>query len=181
MFDSFSIKKNTDNENLMLQDIKDALKYAFLLLRYRPRSTNEMCQKLRLKGYDQQVIDKTIEELTAKKELDDLKFAKLLISDFMANRPLGKKLLRYKLKQKGISEEIVGAALEDFDTVYSQSDNIYNLAKKRIELYHGLPSLEAKHKLYGYLLRKGFDAESVESCLKKLFNKEIREQNDFCR
>ena len=56
-----------------------ALNNAYCLLRQRPRSEQEIRKRLRLKGYEDDIVNEVVLALKNSGELDDAKFAKLWV------------------------------------------------------------------------------------------------------
>lgn len=81
--------------------------FAFNYLSYRSRSCKEVYDRLRRKGYSEEVASEVVEYLTKRRYLDDRKFAEEW-ADFSVGRKLmGRILLTHELRRKGISADII--------------------------------------------------------------------------
>src|SRR5262249_16003350 len=83
-------------------DVAKALNDSLRLFAGRPRSTPELPNRLKHRGYDTLVIDSAIEQLRARELLDDSAFAAFWVENREANRPRGRRLLEVELRQKGV-------------------------------------------------------------------------------
>jgi regulatory protein len=81
------------------QELEKARAYAFLLLKFRPRSELELSQRLKRKKFSQEIVFKSIAFLKEKKFLDDDCFARNWINSRI-KKPLGLRRLRKELISK---------------------------------------------------------------------------------
>ncbi len=135
--------------------------YAYRLLSYRQRSTQELRERLDKKGFTPKAIKKTIEYLSQLNYLNDENFAKFWIQTKIQSKPLGWSLMRYQLRQKGVTEEVLEKVSSDFLGQYNEVDAAKKLATSRRKRYKGLESLKLKKRLYDYLCRRGFSQEAI--------------------
>lgn len=141
---------------------------AYALLRSRPRSEAEMRSRLKLKGYDSLTIDAVIEDLRRTGNVDDAKFAKLWVESRMHLNPVGDVVLKHELKEKGVSEEIIEATLENKAKDYDEYEVAFNMARERFERFKKLDRRKATKRLYDFLLRRGFKYETVRRIIEEL-------------
>jgi regulatory protein len=144
-----------------------AKNYAFLLLKFRLRSENELRQRLRKKKFDDSVIDQTISFLKEKKFLDDSLFARSWIQSRI-RRPFGLKRIKEELKIKGLDREIINKTLQELLQDYSEQDVVQEVAQERLGRLRGIDPRKAKRRLYAYLLRRGFSPEVVMDTINQL-------------
>ena len=114
-----------------MEDFEKTKKAALRLLAIRPRSKNELRQRLGQKKLPGGAIDRVVEELTRVRMLDDEAFARLYVLSRMQNRASGKGLVRRELAQKGIPPAVAARAMEavaDFD----EETLALELAKNRL-------------------------------------------------
>ena len=119
----------------------------------RPRTEKEMRDYLLGKGYDDDTVAYVVEKLRSYGYIDDAEFARLYI-DYVCNR-YGKRKIEADLKAKGISSEIIDAALGEAD---DQSEAVAKLSEKYLRTHP--PDMR---KLIAYLMSKGFDYETIKS------------------
>ena len=75
-------------QNIRVDQLQKAKNYAFLLLKFRPRSEKEISERLKRKKFDTAVIRETILFLKEKSFVDDSYFAKVWLESRI-KRPLG--------------------------------------------------------------------------------------------
>jgi len=147
---------------------KDTLKIALNFLKFRPRSVFEVKQKLQSKNIALDEIDKTISVFKKNGLLDDAKFAKMWVSDRNLLKPRGTFLLKLELKNLGISQKDIEAALEEQDEekLALQALN----SKTQLKSFR-LGSPEARRadfeKKAQFLQRRGFGLDIIYKILKK--------------
>lgn len=151
-------KAKKESENKEFLRAKD---YAYRLLSYRQRSTGEITQRLKVKGFASKVIRKTVKYLSELDYLNDENFARAWIRTKMRLKPSGWPLLRYQLRQKGVADEITEKVISDFAGRYDEIDVARKLAASRRPRYKGLEPLKLKRRLYDYLRRRGFSQEAI--------------------
>lgn len=132
-----------------------AKKYAFLLLRYRPRSEREIYQRLKQKKFEEVVIKETLLFLKGRSLIDDSCFAKDWIESRL-KKPFGIKKIREELKLKGISEEIIDSRIQEAEKEYCEEETAGKLARQRFDRLKDVGPQKAKRRVLAYLLRRGF-------------------------
>ena len=134
-----------------------ARQLSFRFLSYRPRSTAEVRNYLRRKGFDQAVIDGVINQLLERDYLDDTAFAEYWIDQRLNHRPRGRLALRYELLEKGISSEVIDAAIDEID----EKDAALRAVEKKTGRWNGLSKDDFKRKVSGFLQRRGFSYSTI--------------------
>ena len=141
---------------------------SFRLLAVRARSTAELEQRLKQKGFLPETISTTLGDLKAKGYLDDGQFARQFIREKFENSGWGPARLRPELARKGIdkglTEEIMGAFFEDRDLVAE----VLPLARKRWRAWSGRPAEVRRRRLTGFLQRRGYDWDVIGRVLEQL-------------
>lgn len=133
-----------------------AMQQALLLLAYRPRSVAEVRRNLIRHDYAPEVVDATLERLTADGLLGDDEFARAWIENRNTFRPRGKRVLRLELRQKGISDEAIGRALAGTADEQALALAAGRRYARRLD---GLDWPEFRTKLAAHLGRRGFSYE----------------------
>lgn len=152
--------------------------YCLKLISRRPRSESEVRFKIYYiskkwsKEYSEETIESIIDKLKKHSYLNDEIFAQWWIENRTQFRPKGKYALKQELKQKGVSNEIIDQALDDFYPSENEEDMIYKLASKKYKLLEKEEENKRRQKTLAYLLRKGFDYDKIVIVLGKLNDKE---------
>ncbi|MBP2071659.1 MULTISPECIES: RecX family transcriptional regulator [Thermoanaerobacterium] len=130
----------------------DSLKF----LSYSMRTKKELIDKLKLKGYDDSIINNVLEKLIQQRYIDDEYYTELYIKE-KKERLYSKYRIYHELYRKGIDPSIIASKL---DQLYEDEiDTIKKLIiKKRI-------STNDKLKIKNYLFRKGFMIEDINKAL----------------
>lgn len=141
---------------------------AYALLRQRPRSVYEIRSRLKLKGYDDDLVEDIVAGLRRSGDLDDEKFAKIWVESRMHTNPAGDVVLKYELKGKGISDSIIESVLNEKAEKYDEYELALSMAKDRFERFKKLDRRKATKRIYGYLLRRGFRYDNIRRVVESL-------------
>lgn len=139
----------------------------------RMHSKKELYEKLIKKGFEKAVVLKAIEKMEEYHYVDDELFAKQFIEQ---NKKFSRKMLENKLKQKGISPDIIQ---ENFET-HDENDE-FELCKRLAEKYAKSKDISkdgAISKMYASLARKGFAFDTIKKATKHIISQDMQE-NDF--
>jgi regulatory protein len=144
-----------------------ARNYAFLLLKFRPRSVRELRARMKKKKFNEATIKSTIAFLKEKRFLDDRDFSSAWIA-YRLRKPLGFRRIELELRQKGIDKEIIREQIQATKKGYSEEDVVLRLARERLEKLRGLEPQKARERIYAYLLRRGFSHQTVTETVRQL-------------
>lgn len=136
---------------------QDSFNYALWLLGAREHSVKEITQKLARKGFESEHIDATITKLEEYNYLSDQRFAEAF-SRSKAAKPLGRQRIQNELRQKGISDEMARAALDQLEVDW------FELALELKQRKFGEiaeKDFKAKGKQTRYLVYRGFNFDEV--------------------
>ena len=143
--------------------------YVWRLLRLRPRSESELRNKLKLKNFAAALIDELIAYFKEKGHINDREFANFWIEGRL-NKPLGFKAIERELESKGLSDELIQELIslkkkdvDEASLARELTQRQFNKLKERKE-----PAEKIKPKLYGYLTRRGFSAETISEIITEL-------------
>jgi len=145
------------------RDRKNALAHAMRLLAARDHGRAELEGKLKKKGFDPQAIASVMKRLDQLGLLDDRAFATSCMSSMSRRRPEGKFKTRARLKQKGLSDEIIEETLAGYD----QSELCRNAAERKLHTLSGPPETIRK-KLFTFLRNRGFDWSTIKETVNEL-------------
>jgi regulatory protein len=153
-----------------LEQVKEAGDYAFLLLSYRSRSSQEIRERLLKKGYENEVIEEVVEKLKGLGYLDDYTFAREWVEKRLREKR-GRRLIRQELLQRGLKEEVVEDAITQGLRKIAETENelAWRAIEKRIPQYQKLEKSKAYRRIKNFLNRRGFSIEATENTLDKFF------------
>lgn len=144
--------------------LQKAKEYAFLLLKFRLRSEQEIYQRLKKKRFDEEIIKDAILFLKERGFLDDRLFAKAWIESRL-KKPFGLRRIRQELRLKGIDKQTIDTQISQIENVYPEGDLVKEIARERLKKLKGIEPHSAKRRVYAYLLRRGFSPEKIIDAL----------------
>ncbi|MCK5214694.1 MAG: regulatory protein RecX [Candidatus Omnitrophica bacterium] len=156
-------KINKDSEN------KKALSAASRLLKFRPRSEQEIAERLAQKEFSRAAIAVTISYLKKHVFIDDDAFSQAWIASRL-KKPYGEYRIRLELKQKGIADNLIAKNLSAAFKDYDEHTAVFDIARRRLEHYYDSDNQSLRRKLYGYLNRRGFNQRTIIQTINKLLN-----------
>ena len=151
------------------EEIRKAKDYALNLLAYRPHSCQEMRDRLKKKNYGEKVAEEIIGQLQGLNFLNDSQFAHDWVESRLLNKPRGRRLLEQELREKGIDAGIIERVCQAAFDKHNEEELALALAKKRLKSYLKVDKLTGKRRLYSYLGRRGFSADTISQVLQELF------------
>lgn len=160
-------------EAIFDSEVKSAIEKGVDYIGSRMHSKKELYDKLLKKGYEKQVILKALEKLEEYHYVDDKLFAKQFVEQ---NKKYSTKMLENKLKQKGISSDIIS------ENLGGDSDDLdLELCKKYAQKYAKSKDLKAEgavQKMYASLARKGFSFDVIKKACKAEING-VEDEDNF--
>lgn len=164
-------RKLSPEEIVSLQE-KDEQEVAFnralRYLSYRARSEAEMRKYLSDKGFSDHVSQTVIDRLKDERLINDPRFAQDWIDNRVSFRPRSQTQLRFELRNKGLSEDLIEDALQEADL--DDIELACVAGKKLVGRYARLGWLDFRQKLGAALARRGFSYETVRSVTRQLWD-----------
>lgn len=130
------------------------------LLTQRARTRTELAGALRKRGVPDDAADRVLDRFAEVGLVDDQALAGATAAAAHAERGLAGRAIAVKLRQRGIEEELVRAAVETIDPA-SERAQARRLAAKRLGALHGHDPQVQMRRLVGLLARKGYSAGLV--------------------
>jgi regulatory protein len=156
--------KRSQNEN---KSPEKAREYAFLLLKFRLRSSRELADRLSRKKFPAGVTRQVVSFLEEKGFLDDKAFTKAWIASRAAKR-FGARRIRQELVRKGIAGELIEEGLRELGERRSEEETVREVAGEKFRKLKDVDPRTAKRRIYAYFLRRGFSPETVIDILNGL-------------
>ena len=141
-------------------------------LSFRPRSENELRERLSKRGFDSVSIQKTISRLKEQGLLDDQAFARFWVENRARLNPRSRWLIGRELKQKGISDKAIYHAVDILD----DSETAYRVASTRAYRLAGADYQTFRLRLGQYLKRRGFGYGVIKDTTARLWQ-ELDKEN----
>lgn len=147
-----------------LDEIEVAHEAALRFLSYRPRSTDEVRRRLNGK-FDEQSIARVIERLQQAGLLDDEAFARYWVENRQQFGPRSIKALRHELRQKGVPDAAIAAALAELD----EEEAAYQAASRQARRYAHADQQTFRKRLGDFLVRRGFGYGTARNVVNRLW------------
>ncbi len=163
--DSLTAEQLAQWRNMAIYD--EAKTAAFTMLARRIHSEKEVRDKLRKKKFPPEIIEQVIARLYEMNLLNDAYFAGALVRDKLKRTPIGKSALKSKLLQKGIEKETIDDVLGETDL--NSEELCKKAAEKKLKTLAKEPDArKRKQKLSQFLMRRGFDWETIRTTFRIL-------------
>lgn len=155
--------KHIRNELNFRRAKSEAVKY----LTFKLRSEKEVFNKLVDKEYEQGIAQRVIEELKSMGYINDKLYVQKYIFDRSKLKPKSKKLLKYELMARGISEHDIDEIMSDWkvdETVVAEA-----IVRKRFGKYNTSDE-KVLRKIYSFLRHRGFGFEVIQTVANRINN-----------
>ncbi|WP_052417315.1 regulatory protein RecX [Cellvibrio mixtus] len=142
-------------EQITLPDLRMA---AMNLLAMREHSVKELTEKLERKFPGSGLVEQVINKLAEQNLQSDERFAVAFIA-MRQRQGKGSALIRMELRDKGISSELIGALIDDADSIWFELAQ--NIRQKR---FHDLPADgREKARQMRFLHSRGFAGRHIQA------------------
>ncbi len=145
--------------------LRKALSCADRLLSFRPRSENELRQKLTQKGISAGILNDAMVYLKEKRLVDDEAFARYWTENRAAFSPRSRRLVQLELRQKGIAAELA----EETSSLLDEETAAYQAGTRKASHLAGEEHDVFRRKLGEYLRRRGFGYDVIDRSVKRLW------------
>ena len=152
--------------NIVFQKARDT---AIKFLSFKQRTRKEIIVKLREKEYTDDIIAKVIRLLQKYSYIDDYAYASAFFFYMFNLNGLGVSRIRFELKQKGVSDEIIEKVV--MENSVDETERAVSLVERKYGVYDY--DIKEKRRIEGFLARKGFSF----SVIKEAF--QILKERDF--
>ena len=140
------------------------------LLMSQGYSKQQMIDQLEQEGFSEAAINRTLEDLERLGHIKDEKYARNWVNHRQRSKPRGRKVLQHELINKGIDKTTVDRVLGQIDNE-EEAGLALQVAQKQAVRYRSLPAHVAKRRLHGFLLRRGFDYETIQRVIERVLSK----------
>jgi regulatory protein len=146
-----------------------AIEAALRLLAVRPRSEQELRQRLTMRrGFRREAVEIAISRMRELGYLDDAAFARSWVDSRQAAVPRSRRALAFELSRKGVSRDHMQAALAS----HSDEEAAYESAQRRLRALHGLDRSTFERRLGTFLNSRGFGygvaSATIDRCWQEL-------------
>ena len=133
------------------------------------KTEKEVRDKLILKGYEDNSINKSIEFLKEYNFINDINYTKIFIREKLKSQ--GSQKIKYALIQKGISKDNIEEELSNLNKE-NEKNVALNIAKKKLDIIKKKENDNYKisGKLYRYLISKGYEYDVTNEVVKEIMS-----------
>lgn len=148
-----------------IEENKKATEKAMNLLLQQDRTRKELLDRLYRAGFSEEASRAALEYVEGFGYIDDLRYATNYLSFHKEER--SKKELRYKLMNKGISQETISEAFLEYESADEEKALESQLRKRLRGRKLSEMDFMEKNKVAGYLARKGYNPSAIKRVMKE--------------
>ncbi len=150
------------------EEERSAFDRALTYLTYRPRTRKELTKYLTDKGFETEVISVTPRScLERYRYVDDAAFGRQWVDERSRQVNRGVRMIRQELKQKGLSEEEVAAAMDRVDPEL-ELEKAIKLAEKYARRCEGESAFKRRGRIGQALARRGYEWDVIEQAVNRV-------------
>lgn len=140
--------------------IKRAKERAMYILQGADRTEKQIREKLMKGRYPSVVIDEVIKFLLKYEYINDYNYSVSYIEAYCKSK--SERLMREKLRQKGVDKNIIDAAMEDTmkEADYDSQGIIADILKKK-KYNNDTAGIKEKNRIISHLMRRGFEYDDI--------------------
>ncbi|MBI2408900.1 MAG: regulatory protein RecX [Gemmatimonadetes bacterium] len=158
-----------DGERLLVAARKlEAFDRAAAALGRRARSAHELERWLLQRGFDRADVTDAVQRLTEIGAIDDSQFARAFARSRALGKGMSKRRLAQELSRRGVDRQQADAAIAEVLEEESVDERalLEAAARKKLAMLGGQDADTVKRRLYGYLARRGYDANDIAAVLR---------------
>lgn len=162
IIDEEKLKKIAYEENLI-----NCKETALKIIERSYKTKKEMTKRLLEKGYALEEINETLKFLEEYNFINDESYTKAFIND--RTKTQGKQKIKYALKNKGVSDEIIEEELSKLDMEKEKENaNILALKKYNILIKRESDKYKLKEKIIRFLISRGYNYEVAKDAVNEI-------------
>lgn len=140
---------------------------ALNMLAFRARSATELSRALVRKGSDPVHVSAAIARLVEQGFLDDASFARSFARAKVVGASHSRRRVQQELQRKGVARDVASQAIGEVfeDEAIDSLALIEAAARRKLRTLASLEPIVRRRRLYGFLARRGFDADDIRRVL----------------
>ena len=137
------------------------------LLGFRDRSAAELRRRLVQKGVEAPSAAAAVERLVAAGLVDDGRYARSLAFSKAVNGGASRRRVAQELARRGVARDVAEQAIEVVwaEEEVDQRSAVLSLARKRAGALSGLDPVVRRRRLYGFLVRRGYEPDEIRAAV----------------
>lgn len=136
-----------------------------LLARF-PKTSFQVREYLKKKGYSFSEINTALEELESRGLVCDRKYAVLWLESRLNRNPIGPVRAIFELKRKGISSDDVEQVVEEMYERFPEEDLVKKVLAKKFSSCKAMPEEIKLRKIKNFLQQRGFTRDIIFRAIK---------------
>lgn len=165
------IDESVLNNIKKISEICKAKEKALNLLSYRGRSKKELKDRI-ARDTDEIYASLAVEKMESLGLINDVSFAEQYAQELLFNKRCSFSLTRYKLREKGISEEIIDSVLSKIDV--NEDDQVLFLLNNKF--YKKIKDEKSKKRVINTLSRLGYSWSVIKNAFSALDESVIEDE-----
>ncbi|PWF99906.1 recombination regulator RecX [Levilactobacillus bambusae] len=167
VFKGMDVTPKLKKQLIHADDVSRAFNRALDYLANQLRTEKEVIDKLVALDIPEDVREQTLRKLRDLNLIDDAKYAGSYVRTMKLTSDKGPRVIRQNLRHKGVGENLIDDALEEF-SVTEQIENALATAKKLTKRYQNKPFSMQKPKITQALMSRGFGHDEIEAVFTEL-------------
>lgn len=159
------------------ETMEEAYRAALAILDRKARTSRELAQALKRKGFPEEAIQSCLKRLQERRMLDDSSYARRYTEQKATGQRKGRRLIRQELLQRGIAKEVADRALGELDED-TELEAALTLARKKWPQLKG-ELRDRKMKLAAFLLRRGYPQGVARQAMARVQEEASRIEHDM--
>jgi|YelNatPaOPRAMG01_1025707.scaffolds.fasta_scaffold06451_2 regulatory protein len=143
-----------------MEERERALQIAYRYLDTSPRTRWEVRKKLMQSGFEEDVVEETLNALEGIDLVNDDEFCHRWIESRSSSKGYGKIRLEAELIQRGVDKDVIREALRQL-TEEEEITKAFAIARKHLSSEAPM-NLKEKRRLFAFLLRRGYNTGIIE-------------------
>ena len=155
-------------QNSASDPYRKALNTALRILTKRDHSKHELLEKLKARGYADDIIDRVISECRRLNYINDERTAQVFIRQ-LKRKGFGRKRIRFELNLKGLRSQRIQAMLSKSISNTDEcrcAEKIYQKHARRFDREKDV--IKRKDKIYRFLYGRGFSKTVISELVNKI-------------
>jgi len=148
------------HELIKQSETNRAKEKALYLITYRDHSRKELENKIR-RTYSSETAEKIADKMQELGLVNDEEYARKYADELLHKKHMSPKAIAYKLKEKGISPEIINLITQELD--YDPLDEIREILERKYSDYE--TDEKIKRRAIAYLQRMGWNWSEIKSAM----------------
>ena len=157
-----------DMQNSSYDPYRKALNTALRILTRRDHSKHELSQKLKARGYAEEVIDEVISKCERFDYINDERTAQVFIRR-LQRKGYGRKRIQFELNLKGLRGKHIQDALSKSISEADERQGAEKVFQKHARRFdREKDALKRKDKIYRFLYGRGFSKAVISATISKI-------------